>query len=135
MQLNGFTLPIRCDGGRIEGFALVEFEDVLMQAELNRVVRAVQYNISHSSQHFYGILEQYNPETCTFFTLIGEMGLALHEMYEVSGLVIRDFPYEEYVPSTKELHLLKKSDPLVYETYWEVLCHFHIYRQVIRWKS
>jgi len=55
------------------------------------------------------------------------MGLTLHEMYEVSGLVIGDVPYEEYVPSTKELYLLKKSDPLVYETYWEVLCHFHIY--------
>ena len=56
----------------------------------------------------------------------GEMGLALHEMYEVSGLVIRDAPYEEYVPSTEELHLLKKNDPLVYETCWEVLCRFHI---------
>ena len=45
------------------------------------------------------------------------MGLALHDMYEVSGLVIRDASYEEYVPLTEELHLLKKSDPLVYETY------------------
>ena len=63
------------------------------------------------------------------------MGLALHEMYEVSGLVIGDAPYEEYVSSTKELHLLKKSDPLVYETYWEVLCHFHMYRQVTGWRS
>ena len=36
-------------------------------------------------------------------------------MYEVSGLMIGDAPYEEYVPSTEELHLLKKSDPLVYE--------------------
>ena len=55
------------------------------------------------------------------------MGLALHEMYKISGLVIGDAPYKEYVPSIEELHLLKKSDPLVYETYWEVLCHFHIY--------
>ena len=36
------------------------------------------------------------------------MGLALHEMYEVSGLVIGDATYEEYVPSTGELHLLRK---------------------------
>jgi len=54
-------------------------------------------------------------------------------MYEISGLVIGDAPYEEYVPSTEELHLLKKSDPLVYETYWEVLCHFHICGQVLVW--
>ena len=45
------------------------------------------------------------------------MGLALYEMYEVSGLVIGDVPYEEYVPSIEELHLLKKNDPLVYKTY------------------
>ena len=45
------------------------------------------------------------------------MGLAFHEMYEVSALVIGDAPYKEYVSSTEELHLLKKSNPLVYETY------------------
>jgi len=54
------------------------------------------------------------------------MGFAFHEMYEVSGLVIGDASLEEYIASTEELHLLKKSDPLVYETYWEVLCHFHV---------
>jgi len=82
-------------------------------------VRAVWYGIPQSNQYFYAILERYNPETCTFFTPVREMRLSLHEMYEVSGLVIRDAPYEEYVPSTEELHLLKKSDHLVYETYWE----------------
>ena len=51
-----------------------------------------------------------------FFTPVGEMGLALHELYEISELVIRDAPYEEYVPTTEELHLLKKKDPHVYET-------------------
>jgi len=98
-------------------------------------VRAVQYGIPQSTQHIYAILERYNPETCTIFTPIRKMGLSLHEMYEVLGLMIGDAPYEEYVPSTEELHLLKKSDPLVYETYWEVLCHFHIYGQVIGWRS
>jgi len=63
------------------------------------------------------------------------MGLALHEMYEVSGLMIRDVSYEKYVPSMEELHLLQKSDPLVQETYWEVLCHFHICGQVTGWRS
>ena len=52
-------------------------------------------------------------------------------MYEVLGLMIGDAPYEEYVPSIEELHLLKKSNSLVYETYWEVLCHFHICGKVI----
>jgi len=45
------------------------------------------------------------------------MGLTLHELYEVSGLVIGDALYEKYVPTTDELHLLKKEDPQMYETY------------------
>ena len=71
-------------------FALAEFEDLLLQHELYGAVRAIQYDITQSTQHFYAILERYNPETCTFFTPIVEMGLAFHEMYEVSGLVIGD---------------------------------------------
>ena len=82
------------------GFALAEFEDLLLQAGLYGAVRAVQYDIPQSTQYFYAILERYNPETCTFFTPLGEIGLALHEMYEVSGPMIGDVPYEKYVPST-----------------------------------
>jgi len=65
---------------------------------LHEAIKAVQYGLPQSTQHFYAVLEHYNPETCTFFTLLGEMGLALQEMYEVSGLMIGDAPYEEYVP-------------------------------------
>jgi len=61
--------------------------------------------------------------------------LLFHELYEVSGLVIGDAPYEEYVPTTEELHLSKKKDPRVYETYWEVLCHFHICGQISIWRN
>ena len=70
-----------------------------------------------------------------FFTLIRKMGFALHEMYEISGLVMGDAPYEEYVPSTEEMHLLKKDDPLVCKTYWKLLCHFQICTQTTGWRS
>jgi len=63
------------------------------------------------------------------------MGHALHEMYEVSGLVMGDASYKEYVPTSEELHLLKKEDPQVYETYWEVLCHLHICGQISSWRN
>ena len=56
----------------------------------------------------------------TFFTPAEEMGLALHELYKVSGPVMGDAPYEEYVPTSEELHLLTKEDPQVYEIYREV---------------
>ena len=100
------------------GFVLIELEDLLKQARLYQVVKAVQYGIPQSSHHFYGVLEHYNPLTGTFFTPVGEMGRALHELYEVSGMVIGDAPYEEYVLTTEELHILKKKDPQVYETYF-----------------
>ena len=111
---------------RMVGFVLAELGDLLLQVGLYKAVRAIQCGLPQSTQHFYAVLERYNPETCTFFTPLGEMGLALHEMCEVSGLVMGDAPYEEYVPTSEELHLLRKEDPQVYETYWEVLCHFHI---------
>jgi len=68
------------------------------------------------------MLEHYNTKICTFFTLVGEMGFALHEMYEVFNLAMGDISYKEYIPGTEELHLIKKDALLVYQIYWEVLC-------------
>ena len=64
------------------------------------------------------------------FYPVGEMGFALHKMYKILGLVIGDIPYEEYVSSAKELHLMENSAPLVYVTYGEVLCHFYICAEI-----
>ena len=83
-------------------------------------VRAVQYGLPQSSHHIYGVLECYNPLTCTFFTPAVEIGLTLHKLY---------------VSTTEELHLLRKEDPQMYETYWEVLCHFHICDQISSWRN
>ena len=63
------------------------------------------------------------------------MEFALYEMYEVFGLAMGDIPYEEYVPSVEELHLMEENAPLVYVTYWEVLCHFHIYAETTGLRS
>jgi len=62
-----------------------KFEDLLLQAGLYGAIRAAQYDIPQSTQYFYAILEQYNTKTCTIFTPIREMVLALHGTYEVSG--------------------------------------------------
>ena len=48
---------------------------------------------------------------------------------------MKDLPYEEYIPSTEQLYLLKRDTSQVYKAYWEVLCHFHICAQVTRWRS
>ena len=61
--------------------------------------------------------------------------LTLYEMYEVSGLVMGNIPYEEYVPLAEELHLMEDSAPLVYVTNSEVLCHFHICTEITGLRS
>ena len=48
---------------------------------------------------------------------------------------LSEMPYEKYVLTTEELHLLKKDDPQVYEIYWELLCHFHICGQTTGWRN
>ena len=91
---------------------------MLIQSGLYAAVRVMQYDFPQSNYDFYAMLERYNSETCTFFTPVGEMGFSLHEMYEVSELAMGDIPYEEYIPSANELHLMKKNATLVHEIYW-----------------
>ena len=88
-----------------------------------------------SRHHLFTMLERYNPEMYTFFTPVREMELALYEIYEVSELVMGNISYEEYVPSVEELHLMEDSAHLVYVTYWELLCHFHICAEVTSLRS
>lgn len=66
---------------------------------------------------FFSVSELYNLETGPFITLIGEMDLALYEMYESFGLPMGEIPYEKYVPTREELHLLRAQDTLPYDTY------------------
>jgi len=114
---------------------LRELEEPLLQCWLYLVVRAVCYEINPRHYNFFGILEKYNPDTCILFTPVGKIGFTLHEMFKVWGMSMEDLPYEKYIPSTKKLHLLRRDSPWVYETYWEVLCHFHICTKVTRYRS
>ena len=77
------------------GFVLEDLKDELLHTNLYSVVRAVQYGFTQSSHHLFVMLEHYNLETCIFFTLIGEKGFALHEMYEVFWLAIGDILYKK----------------------------------------
>ena len=63
---------------KMVGFILKDLKDKLLQTGLYTIVRVAQSGIPNSNHRFFTMLERYNPETCTFFTLVGEMGLALH---------------------------------------------------------
>src|SRR3954468_14600730 len=59
--------------------------------------------VAPESQNFYGVLELYNPDTRTFFTPVGELGISYHEMRYVSGLDYGEFVYEERIPPPSDL--------------------------------
>jgi len=68
-----------------------------------------------SVANFYAIFELYCPVTGTFFTPLGELGMALHEMWEVSALQMGFLPYEALCEA--ELALLEKQEHALFETY------------------
>ena len=70
-----------------------------------------------SATNFYTIFYLYYPATGNFFTHVGEFGMALHEMWEVSALPMGSLPCEEYFPCEAVLALLEIQEPALFETY------------------
>ena len=73
--ITGFTLLKKRGGARMVGFSLTEFEDLLLQAGLYWAVRAVQYGIPQSIQHFYAILEHTIQRPARYSLQSGRWGL------------------------------------------------------------
>src|SRR3954466_14154666 len=72
-------------------------------------------------------MELYNPDSRTFFTPTGELGICYHEMRYVSSLDYGEFVYEERVPPLSDLEALSiRYGRELTDVYWEVLCHFWI---------
>lgn len=65
---------------------------------------------SRCPTQLFVLLELYSPATGILFTVDGEIELALHEMWQVSGLLIGDVPYEEYFSDSEELKILSLRD-------------------------
>jgi len=61
-------------------YVLAHFEKDLKRLGLYEAVKATCYDIQMSVANFYAIFELYCPATGTFFTLVTELGMALHEM-------------------------------------------------------
>ena len=56
------------------------FEAKLMRIRLHEVVKATCHGIEISVPNFFAIFELYCLPSGTFFTPVGELGLALHKM-------------------------------------------------------
>ena len=65
-------------------YVFAHFEEDLERLGLYDAVRATCYGIQMSVANFYAIFELYCLATGTFFTPVGELGMALYEMWEVS---------------------------------------------------
>ena len=65
-------------------------------------VRATCYGFKLDVPSFHAVLELYCPSTGTLFTPVGELGLAMHEMWEISRLQMGVYLNEEYVPCNEE---------------------------------
>ncbi|ONK56835.1 uncharacterized protein A4U43_C10F13590 [Asparagus officinalis] len=111
---------------RLSHYILDRFGEDLKAGGLYAAIRATTYGLTMSVPHFLALLELYNPDANTFLTKHGELGLALHEMYKISGLPMGNMIYQEYFPSNKELQQLKSWTPNRYNTFWDLACHYHI---------
>ncbi|ONK56346.1 uncharacterized protein A4U43_C10F7140 [Asparagus officinalis] len=111
---------------RLSHYILDRFGEDLKAGGLYAAVRATTYGLTMSVPHFLALLELYNHDANTFLTKHGELGLALHEMYKISGLPMGNMIYQEYFPSNKELQQLKSRTPNRYNTFWDLACHYHI---------
>lgn len=110
---------------------LERFNDRLKSLHHFSAVRSMQYGYYYSPPHLVGILEWYFHRSCSFYKPIGEIRMALHEMYEVSGLPNGDYPYEEYIPAAKELDRLKETNLLAYNIL-KVMCHLFICARAVK---
>lgn len=78
---------------------------------------ASKHGILQKNQNFYRIMELYNPETCTFFTPVRELGISLEEMHVVTGLPFGKCPYKKFIPCAEKLNELKQNNLEMYKTY------------------
>lgn len=97
---------------------------------LRVAIRVTQHGLAQSKQNFWGVLEFYNPKSCTFYTPVGELGMSLEEKYCVTGLSPGELPYEEYIPCEDELRPLRESELDLYNTCWKMLCDFLICQNI-----
>jgi len=86
---------------RMMSYVIEQLRETLLQFGMYPKVMAVQYGIPQSHYHFFAMMELYNPDTCTFFTLSEELGFSFHKIYEVSRLPMKETPYEEYIPGKR----------------------------------
>ncbi|ONK80572.1 uncharacterized protein A4U43_C01F19320 [Asparagus officinalis] len=94
---------------RLARYVLSRWSEELHACGLYAAIRASMYGLPVSAKHFFALYKLYNPDSNTFLTRHGELGLALHEMHKIYGLPMGQMLYQEYFPSNHELTKRTKS--------------------------
>ncbi|ONK73034.1 uncharacterized protein A4U43_C04F26450 [Asparagus officinalis] len=81
-------------------YVLSRWSEELHACGLYAAIRSTMYGLPVSAKHFFALCELYNPDSNTFLTKHGELGLALHEMHRISGLPMGQMLYQENLEST-----------------------------------
>ena len=67
---------------QLTNYVLDQFSGKLERLGLYEAIRATCYGMEVSMPNFYVVLQLYCPSTRTFFSIVGGLGLALHEIWE-----------------------------------------------------
>ena len=98
-------------------YILEHFEAKLKKIELHEAVRATYHGMEISVPNFFAIFELYCLATGSFFTPIGELGLGLHEMWEIFNLRWVQCHIRNIFSCAMELEQMEKDDREMFEMY------------------
>lgn len=77
---------------------------------------------------FRAFLENWDSCLNTYYTDVGEIGLTLWDLYELTKLLIVEYPYEEYSPMDQKLYAIANIGAYVYSDHLRHM--FKIYHEL-----
>ncbi|CAL5410211.1 unnamed protein product [Camellia sinensis] len=88
---------------------LSTFAPILKKCGIYAAIYVSQFAYARNVSLLKGFLERWSPDTNTFHTIYGELGISLWDLHRISGLPIRGEFYEEFTPSNDILYLSQTS--------------------------
>ncbi|CAL5327944.1 unnamed protein product [Camellia sinensis] len=88
---------------------LSTFAPILKKCGIYAAIYVSQFAYARNVSLLKGFLERWSPDTNTFHTIYGELGISLWDLHRISGLPIRGEFYEEFTPSNDILYSSQTS--------------------------
>ncbi|CAL5344835.1 unnamed protein product [Camellia sinensis] len=88
---------------------LFTFAPILKKCGIYAAIYVSQFAYARNVSLLKGFLERWSPDTNTFHTIYGELGISLWDLHRISGLPICGEFYEEFTPSNDILYSSQTS--------------------------